>query len=366
MIVLFFKAPKAFKPLDAPLKEKILQLDFNGAALFLTGMVCLLLPLQWGGVTRPWSSPSVIACLTLFGILTIAFIANELWMADRALMVPRLLSTKTLALSALYSLFNSASFFILIYYLPIYFQAIHNTTASGSGVRNLPYILSVGICSILSGLTITLTGHYSTLMLFGSALTTLGTGLIYTLTLTSPAARWIGYQILAGIGTGSALQIPIIVAQATSVPADLSSATAIILFFQLLAGAIFVSVAQALFANGLLSSVSRNVAGVEPAFVVATGAVGLREVFTEAPVLRAVLESFMVGLKNAYVLGIALGGVACVVAGLVVGWGRGSLRGGVEGVEGERVREGERERDEGNGEKEKAKVGGKRAGGVVV
>lgn len=155
-------------------------------------------------------------------------------------------------------------------------------------------------------------------MLAGSALTTLGAGLIYTLTASSPSAEWIGYQVLGGIGTGVSLQIPIIVAQGTSRPEDLSSATAIILFFQLLAGAVFISVAQALFANELLASVANNVVGVEPGFVVATGATELREVFAPE-LLPGILRSYMSGLKDAYTLGIALGGVACLIAlGVVV------------------------------------------------
>lgn len=31
--------------------------------------------------------------------------------------------------------------FVLVYYVPIYFQAILGTSAQDSGVRNLPYIL---------------------------------------------------------------------------------------------------------------------------------------------------------------------------------------------------------------------------------
>jgi len=33
-------------------------------------------------------------------------------------------------------------FFVLLYYIPIYFQAVRNTTAANSGIRNLSLIIT--------------------------------------------------------------------------------------------------------------------------------------------------------------------------------------------------------------------------------
>ena len=145
IILIFFTAPKAAKPQPAPFKEKILQLDLGGAFILMAAVVCLILALQWGGTTKPWSDPDVIGTLVGFFVIIAVFIVNEWWMDERALMVPRLMKQKTLALMSSYTLFNAASFFVLIYYLPIYFQSIDGVSASQSGVRNLPLIL--GICT---------------------------------------------------------------------------------------------------------------------------------------------------------------------------------------------------------------------------
>jgi hypothetical protein len=37
----------------------------------------------------------------------------------------------------------SGAFFVLLYYLPIYFQAIDGSTAQQSGIRNLPLIIAM-------------------------------------------------------------------------------------------------------------------------------------------------------------------------------------------------------------------------------
>lgn len=42
---------------------------------------------------------------------------------------------------------------------------------------------------------------------------TIGAGMLYLLKVDSPSAKWIGYQILSGIGGGAAVQIPFIAVQ---------------------------------------------------------------------------------------------------------------------------------------------------------
>lgn len=314
VIILFlFKAPKAAKPVPASMKEKFLQLDLLGAFILMASIVCLVLALQWGGTTKPWSSSDVIGTLVGFVVILVVFIANEIWMDERALLVPRLMKQKTQALMSMYITFNAAGFFILIYYLPIYFQAVDGVSAADSGIRNLPFILGIAIFTVASGIFVSTFGHYAGLMVVGSVLTTVGAGVIYTLNIGSGSGEWIGYQVIAGVGTGITIQLPIIVVQGVSSPADVSSVSSIILFFQTITGAVFISVAQVLFTNKLLQKVAANLSGVNPARVVATGATELRTVFGAA-ILPGILRSYMSGLQDAYALAIALGGVSCVIA----------------------------------------------------
>lgn len=49
---------------------------------------------------------------------------------------------------------------------------------------------------------------------------TIGNGLIYTFDIGTPPSKFIGYQVVAGVGVGLAIQVPVIVAQATSSRAD--------------------------------------------------------------------------------------------------------------------------------------------------
>ncbi|KAF2759312.1 MFS general substrate transporter [Pseudovirgaria hyperparasitica] len=313
-IILFtFKTPAAAKPLDAPLLEKILQMDPVGTFVLMGSVVCFLLALQWGGVSHAWNSSVIIGLLVGAGLILILFIANEFYQQERALLVPRLFKNKSISFALAFQLFGSGSFLNLLYFLPLYFQVVSGVSASDSGIRNLPFILGIGLLTIVSGIIITATGHYIPMLILGAALATIGNGLIYTLAVGSPSSEWIGYQALSGIGTGLSIQIPIIVVQAVVDPADISAATAMAVFFQTLAGAAFIQTAQALFQNELITSLPANVPGIDPLRVVSTGATELRNVFPPNEIV-GIVASYLQGLKDAYILAVALAGVATVIA----------------------------------------------------
>lgn len=87
----------------------------------------------------------------------------------------------------------------------------------------------VAICSVISGGLISAYGIYVPFLLIGSIITTIGTGLIYTLDIGSSSSKWIGYQALAGIGIGLAFQVPMIANQAFVEMSEISSVTAVTL-----------------------------------------------------------------------------------------------------------------------------------------
>ena len=78
------------------------------------------------------------------------------------------------------------------------------------------------ISSIISSAAIGKVGYYQPFLWSGAVLATVGSALIYTLQISSPAAHYIGYQVIAGIGIGAAIQAPFIVAQRISSRADMA------------------------------------------------------------------------------------------------------------------------------------------------
>ena len=314
VIIFFtFKVPKAVKPAPASLREKLLQMDLVGTFTIMAAVVCFLLALQWGGVTKSWKDSSVIGTLVGFVLLLVAFALNEYLMGERALLQGRLLKKRIVLVACLYVIFLAGSFFAFLYYLPVYFQSISGVSPSESGIRNLPLILSISLFTVISGGLITTYGHYVPLMLVSSVISTIGAGMLFTLDIDTPSSKWIGYQILTGVGLGLGFQVPIIVGQASVDLSDISSISALLLFFQTIGGSFFVSAAQTAFANTIVGSLPVNAPGVNPAQVISTGATDIRNAFAAKDV-AGILLSYLAGLHVVFALAITLSGLSLVVA----------------------------------------------------
>jgi hypothetical protein len=199
-VFFFFKNPER-EHTDLTFKQKIGNIDLLGAFFLISAIVCLLLALQWGGVTYPWKSSRVYGCLIGFGLVLIVFIAIQLKKREHATLPPHVFKQRTVLACALFSTFLAMGLYTHIYYLPFYFQAIKGTTAEGSGVRTVAYLVSNTIGAIIAGGIVTVVGYYTPFTWLGSTLFTIGAGLLYSLKVHSPASQWIGYQILAGGGS---------------------------------------------------------------------------------------------------------------------------------------------------------------------
>ncbi|KAK4157152.1 hypothetical protein C8A00DRAFT_40385 [Chaetomidium leptoderma] len=313
IITFFFTAPKGAKPVVAPLREKLLQMDLFGTALVMGGVISYILALQYGGQTMEWRSPTVIGLLVGFVLIFIVFGFWEFYNGERSMIIPRLFLHRDVWVSSFFTFLFAGSYFVVIYYLPLYFQSIDNASPTESGVRNLPLILSVTVATIVSGGAVSTTGIAAPIAVAGAAVATIAAGLLYTLDIGTETGKWVGYQILGGFAWGAGFQVPIIVGQATAAPDDISSVTAIILFFQTVGGAFWVSAAQSAFVNTMMNRLATSAPTVNPLMLLSTGATQIRQVFP-AEVVPGILVAYMAGIKTALAIAVGAVGVAFVVS----------------------------------------------------
>ncbi len=150
-------------------------------------------------------------------------------------------------------------------------------------------------------------------MIFGSSIFAIGAGMIYTLKVNSSAGKWIGYELLSGFGAGSGVQIPFVAVQVVLNDKDMPTGNAMAIFFNSLGGAISISIAQNIFSNGLSTNLPRYAPEVSASGVINAGATHLRE-YVKPEYLPGVLKAYMVALSQAYVIPIAVGGIATICA----------------------------------------------------
>lgn len=296
-------------------KQLLWDLDLNGQFLFLPSIICLLIALQWAGTTYAWYSGRIIALLVVFAILLIAFIANELWMGDSATIPPRIAAKRNVAAASLFGFFNYSQFFIFVYFIPIYFQAVKGADAEQSGIDTIPLIVANNIASLLSGALTTLFGTYIQYFYACSILSSIGAGLITTWQLDTASPTWIGYQVLSGFGTGLALALPQVAVQPSLSPSEIPLGISMTIFCQFFGAALFVSAGNNVVNTKLVSSVrALNIPGFDASSIVQAGATELRE---KVPVqyLSEVLIAYNGALRWAFRIGTIMAclGVLAVV-----------------------------------------------------
>ncbi|MCJ1477933.1 MFS sugar transporter [Lambiella insularis] len=275
IITIFLKSPKREKEASIGFVARFKQFDIIGTVCFIPAIICLLLALQWGGAKYPWSDGRIIALFVIFGVFIIAFVGVQIWKGDGATVPPRIMKRSIWA-GSWFGLCLGGSTFTFIYYLPIWFQAITGVSATESGIRNLPMILSQVIASLLGGVLTTVIGYYTPFMYFSTILMAIGAGLLTTLTVGSGIGMWLGYQIIYGFGVGFGFQQPLMAAQTVLPLEDVPVGTSTVMFIQILGGALFVSAAQNVFENQLVTNlIAANIPNLNPQTIVSNGATAL-------------------------------------------------------------------------------------------
>ncbi|KAM0802567.1 major facilitator superfamily domain-containing protein [Usnea florida] len=317
-IALFFTSPPREQENSIGFWERTKQFDPVGTTIFLPCVISLLLALQWGGSRYHWNDGRIIALFVLAGVLGIAFAGVQVWQGDNATIPPRILKNRSIIFGAWFVFCLGASFFILVYYIPIWFQAIKGVSAVESGIRSLPMILGVVIVSMIAGIGISALGYYTPFMILSSIVMATGAGAISTFKVGTGHGMWIGFQALYGCGVGSGMQQPLIAAQTVCALDDVPTATAIMNFCLNLGGALFVAVGQNLFTTHLSANLATDVPILNPDIVLKTGATSLRDA-VDSQSLAGVLLAYNDALVTTYYVAVAMGSLS-IIGSLGMEW----------------------------------------------
>ncbi|KAJ5506982.1 hypothetical protein N7453_005939 [Penicillium expansum] len=286
VIMLALKPTPAMHP-GLTLREKLAKLDLLGELFLFSALICLLLALQWGGSTYAWGNWRIILLFVLFGICLIIWVVVEVRTPATATIQPRVIGNRSV-IAAMWFMFCLAStMLMLLYYLPIWLQAIKNRTAVQSGIDTLPLVLSLVAGSTLSGQLVGRLGYY----------TPLHHGLL----------------IILGFGIGLGMQHAAIAVQTVLQPRDIPVGVSLVFFCQQLGGAIFVSVGENVFGQKLIAGLTRVIDDFDPETIVNTGATNLRSI-VPAKDLPAVLFEYNAALHWVFIVGTIMAALSALGA----------------------------------------------------
>jgi hypothetical protein len=202
-----------------------------------------------------------------------------------------------------YGFFSGSAMLVVVYYVPIWFQAVLGVSAVGSGIRTLPLVLPLVGGSVWGGAITFKTGYYTLPMIVGSFILTVGAGLLTTWSVNTKQAEWIGYQVIFGFGLGLGMQQGNMAIQTVLPKKDVSTGTALVFFGQSLGGTVSISVAQNIFASKLRDYLG-SIEGLDVAPIVHAGTTALRH-FVPPELLSQVLDAFSRALINAFYVALA-------------------------------------------------------------
>ncbi|KAL8802998.1 MAG: hypothetical protein Q9200_006387 [Gallowayella weberi] len=237
----------AFKP--SSFAAQLARVDWFGSVLFTASTTSFLIPITWGGVSYPWTSWHTLVplCLGVAGL--ISFVTYEEVVATEPLIRMIIFKNRTAAVSYIETVIHGMILWSLLYYMPLYYEAVKGFSPVISGVALFPETFTVAPASIVVGILITVTGRYRWAIWSGWVLTVLGTGLLYLLDVNTSTVEWIFLNLVGGLGMGMLFPSMAFAIQASSTNADLAFAIAMFSFFRAFGQAIGVAVGGTIFQN---------------------------------------------------------------------------------------------------------------------
>lgn len=311
-VLLFFHPPKREQN-HGGLAKILISLDIPGTALALGAMICILLALQDGGLAHAWSESRTIGLLVGFGVLCIAFLINEYFQKDNAIIPLRILGSRTIGFAAMSNFGIGASYFSVAIFLPIYFQLLGSSSIR-SGVQMLPLVCGVIFSVTLSGGLAPAIGYVQPFLFAGTVLATIGAGLFQLFDAQTSQAYWVGVTFLYGIGMGAAFQMPFVISQTFSSGLETEIGSSITIFFQTLGGALIVAMSQSIYANIFKQRVmDLTLVGVTQMQIISAGTTGFRD-FVPADQLGLVVDAAMVAIRKAFIPACVFIGFSLITA----------------------------------------------------
>ncbi|KAF9371583.1 hypothetical protein CPC16_002976 [Podila verticillata] len=235
------------------LKMQLSRIDYLGTTLIIVAVICILLPITWGGTTYAWDSPVIIV---LFIVAALLFIVLA-WVESRAVeavIPPRLFFNKTVLVLFIVNFLTGMAFLGVIFYSPIYFQVVKGASATASGLHLLPMVLGLVISSIASGAAMAKVKDYRIFIWVGTVMVSVGVGLCMLLDADSNMGEQIGFLLIVGLGIGLILQTCMLAAQAAVEKEDMAVVTALCGFMNSIGGGIGIAMCSALFNNHLAAN----------------------------------------------------------------------------------------------------------------
>ncbi|KAH7032541.1 major facilitator superfamily domain-containing protein [Linnemannia elongata] len=290
---------------NVTLAANLKSLDYPGIILMVISIVMILLGLNWGADGRyAWDSAVILSLLIVGFLVGAAFLVNEWKFAKKPIIPLRLFGTFSLAMTYLQVFLQGFVFLGLLFFLPLYFQAVNGATAVQSGIDLLPYVIVGSLSAVVVGLLMSRWGTYKEFIVIGWACGTVASGLLITFDEYTSKGKIVGILLLQGLSMGMTVNTLLLGVHAQLVnKSDLALSTSLWTFLRTCGGVFGIAIGgtfvQSSLSNAGASEYAQNIKGIA----------ALPEDI-RAPILHA----FVVGLQHFFILMTAFSGLGLLAS----------------------------------------------------
>ncbi|KAI9713124.1 MAG: hypothetical protein M1820_001109 [Bogoriella megaspora] len=179
------------------------RIDFLGNVIFIGSICGVLFGLIMGGTQYHWSSWHIITPLVAgFAGWALFHVHQASPICKEPSMPPALFRNRTSVAGLILAFCSNILLEWIVYFLPIYFQSLKETTPLVSGVNVLPFSIFYVPLAVVTGGLMSKFGVFKPIHWVGFGFTSIANGLLSLLTEYSPKVEWILFQFVLAIGTG--------------------------------------------------------------------------------------------------------------------------------------------------------------------
>ncbi|KAG0045103.1 hypothetical protein BGZ83_009646 [Gryganskiella cystojenkinii] len=288
---------------NVSLATNLKSLDYAGIVLLMVSIVMILLALNWGADARySWSSPVILVLLIVGILIGFLFLFNEWKFAKKPIIPLRLFGTWSLAVTYLAVFFQGFIFLGLLFFMPLYFQAVNGADAVQSGVNLLPFVIMGSVTAVIVGLLMSRWGTYKEFIVLGWAVGVISAAFLITFDENTSKGKVVGVLIVQGASMGLTVNTLLLGVHAQLVnKSDLALSTSLWTFLRTFGGVFGIAIGgtfvQSSLSNANASQYAQNIA-----------AIALLPPDVKEPVLRA----FVVGLQRFFIVLTVMSGLGLI------------------------------------------------------
>jgi MFS family permease len=261
--IYLFLLPSSRPMVEGSVMKRLSTIDITGTILLCGTFAAGIMGISFGGALYPWNSGKIIGLLVTAGVLTILFFIQQILAigtsATTRLFPLPFLRSPIMIMMFLATACASTAIFVPVYFVPLYYQFVHQNSALQAGVKLLPYVCFNVAFAMINGGAMSKKPYYMPWYVFAGALCTAGSVLMYTVDeYTSNAKIW-GYTILLGAGAGAFVQLSFTVIQQKVEKNKTPVAVGFLTFAQLVGPAVALCISNAVFLNEAVAGVQDKI-----------------------------------------------------------------------------------------------------------